>query len=242
MIVTSFLVECTSMSDEQQDLIRQQREMFSRNRPTISDREQEVLRDAHVLICGLGGLGGPVAEQLTRAGVGHLRLVDPDFFEPTNLNRQLGALHATLGRNKAEVMAERAQAINPECRVQAIAGDFRDTESLDGMDVAADCLDDGPARLELARQCAEKKIPLVHGAAQGWYGQAGVVLPGDTRYEKLYGQKQKAREPISVLAPAVFAIAAIQAALIIKLLLNRACQLEEKWLYIDLLEDDFTCL
>ncbi len=230
------------MSDEQQALVCQQKDMFSRNQPTLTDREQQILSNAHVLVCGCGGLGGSVIEQLARTGVGYLRMVDPDHFESSNLNRQLGALHATLGRNKAEVMAERVQAINPECRVQASSSDFRDTNSLDGMDVAADCLDDGPARLDLARQCAEKKIPLVHGAVQGWYGQAGVVLPGDTRYEKLYGQKPQARKPISVLAPAVFAIASIQAALVIKLLLDRACHLEEKWLHIDLLEDDFTCL
>ena len=230
------------MEDATQGEISDQEPIFSRNRPAIRKEEQEKLASSRVVVCGCGGLGGALIEQLARTGVGYLRMVDPDHFEPSNLNRQLGALHATLGRNKAEVMAERVQAFNPECRVQAIASDFRDTDCLHGMDVAADCLDNGPARLDLARQCAEKKIPLVHGAVQGWYGQAGVVLPGDTRYEKLYGQKPQARELISVLAPAVFAIAAIQAALVTKLLLDRSCQLEQKWLHIDLLEDDFTCL
>jgi len=222
--------------------IQDPEQVFGRNQPSISPAEQQRLAVAHVLICGCGGLGGPVAEQLARAGVGHLRLVDPDHFEPTNLNRQTGALRTTLGRNKAEVMAGRVQAINPDCRVQAIASDFRATDCLEGMAVAADCLDNGPARLELACRCAKTGIPLVHGAVQGWYGQTGILMPGDDRYERLYGRRARDAEPVSVLAPTVFAIAAVQAALVVKLLLGRPCRLAEQWLHIDLLADDFTCI
>jgi len=217
-------------------------EPFRRNQPTISPAEQQRLAEARVLVCGCGGLGGPVIEQLARTGVGHLRLVDPDHFEPSNLNRQTGALHSTLGTNKAQVMAEQVAAINPACQVEGIGEDFRAADCLDGMDVTADCLDNGPARLELARQCANAGIPLVHGAVQGWYGQAGILVPGDDRYERLYGRRARDAGPISVLAPTVFAIAAVQAALVVKLLLGRPCRLDTQWLHIDLLADDFTCI
>jgi len=216
--------------------------IFRRNQPAISRAEQDRLAESSVVICGCGGLGGSVIEQLARIGVGRLRMVDPDDFATSNLNRQTGALLETLAGNKATVMAGRVAAIHPACRTEPVTGDVRDTDCLRDMNVAVDCLDNGPSRLELARQCAQAGIPLVHGAVHGWYGLAGVLLPGDDRYEKIYGRQTRADGPVSVLAPAVFAIAAIQAALVIKLLLGRPCRLESQWLHIDLLEDEFTCL
>jgi len=216
-------------------------QLFARNHPALTRQEQNRLATGRVVLCGCGGLGGPVAEQLARIGVGRLRLVDPDKFELSNLNRQTGALLTTLGRNKAKILARRIREIN-HCRAEALAADFRATDCLDNMEVAVDCLDNGQARLDLARQCARAGIPLVHGAVHGWYGQAGVLLPGDDRYEKIYGRQARENSPVSVLAPAVFAIAAVQAALAVKLLLGRPCRLESQWLHIDLLEDEFTCL
>jgi molybdopterin/thiamine biosynthesis adenylyltransferase len=216
--------------------------IFRRNQPAISRTEQDCLAESSVVICGCGGLGGSVIEQLARIGVGRLRMVDPDDFATSNLNRQAGALLDTLARNKASVMAGRVAAINLACRTEPVTGDIRDTNCLRDMNVAVDCLDNSPSRLELARQCARAGLPLVHGAVHGWYGQSGVLLPGDDRYEKIYGRQAKENGHVAVLAPAVFAIAAIQAALVIKLLLGRPCRLGAHWLHIDLLEDEFTCL
>lgn len=72
------------------------------------------IRAAHVLVVGLGGVGAYAAEMLCRAGVGRMTLVDADTVQPTNMNRQLPAMHSTLGRPKAEVLAERYKDINPE--------------------------------------------------------------------------------------------------------------------------------
>ena len=77
------------------------------------------LARARVAVFGLGGVGGYAAEALARAGVGYLRLVDGDVVEPSNLNRQIVALKSTIGRPKAEVMAERVRAINPDAAVDA---------------------------------------------------------------------------------------------------------------------------
>src|SRR3712207_9048642 len=70
------------------------------------------IRAAHVLVVGLGGVGAYAAEMLCRAGVGRMTLVDADTVQPTNMNRQLPAMHSTLGRPKAEVLAERYKDIN----------------------------------------------------------------------------------------------------------------------------------
>ena len=78
------------------------------------------LRDAHVLVVGVGGVGAYAAEMLCRAGVGTLTLVDADTVQPTNINRQLPATHATLGRPKVEVLAERFHDINPDLRVNVL--------------------------------------------------------------------------------------------------------------------------
>ena len=78
------------------------------------------LRDAHVLVVGVGGVGAYAAEMLCRAGVGTLTLVDADTVQPTNINRQLPATHATLGRPKVEVLAERFRDINPDVRVNVL--------------------------------------------------------------------------------------------------------------------------
>lgn len=80
----------------------------------------ERLRRAHVLVVGLGGVGAYAAEMLCRAGVGQLTLVDADTVQPSNINRQLPALHSTLGQTKAEVLAARFRDINPDIQLKVL--------------------------------------------------------------------------------------------------------------------------
>ena len=82
-----------------------------------------LLREARVLVVGLGGVGAMAAEVLARAGVGSMTIADGDRVQPTNLNRQLVALHSTLGHSKAEEMAKRLLDINPELKVRVV-GEF----------------------------------------------------------------------------------------------------------------------
>ena len=78
------------------------------------------LRDAHVLVVGVGGVGAYAAEMLCRAGVGEMTLIDADTVQPTNINRQLPATHSVLGRPKVEVLAERFRDINPDIKLHAL--------------------------------------------------------------------------------------------------------------------------
>ena len=78
------------------------------------------LRDAHVLVVGVGGVGAYAAEMLCRAGVGEMTIIDADTVNITNINRQLPATHATLGRPKVEVLAERFRDINPDVKLHAL--------------------------------------------------------------------------------------------------------------------------
>ena len=86
---------------------------FIRTRLLVGDKPLERLRNARVAVFGVGGVGSYAVEALARSGVGTLHLYDDDTVSESNLNRQLAALHSTLGQRKAEVMAQRVKDINP---------------------------------------------------------------------------------------------------------------------------------
>ena len=90
---------------------------FARTELMLGAAAMERLSQCRVAVYGIGGVGGYVVEALARSGVGALDLVDNDTVSVTNINRQIFALHSTLGRAKVEVAAERVRDINPECRV-----------------------------------------------------------------------------------------------------------------------------
>jgi len=213
-------------------------EYFSRNQGALTPEQQQTLQQRRAMVIGCGGLGGYVIEQLVRIGVGCLDVFDPDSFAPSNCNRQLNALDATMGRNKAEVAASRAGAIHPFCTVIPHALDFRDAPAgvLQRANVVVDCLDNAQARHDLAALCTAGHKPLVHGAVSGWYGQVGVQLPGNDLIARLYSDRMTEQpvQPPSVLSFVVAAIASLQAAEAVKLLLNLPSPLHNNWMHLDL--------
>ena len=163
---------------------------FSRNRPTISAVDQERLAAARVLVVGCGGLGGYAMEFCVRLGIGHVRVIDPDVFAESNLNRQVLCTRETLGRAKVECARERALAINPDVDVEPVVGYFTPENAaglLAGCDAAVDALDNPVSRVQLEAACAEAGVPLVHGAVRGRFVQTATVLPGEGTLAKLYG-------------------------------------------------------
>ena len=96
------------------------KEWQQRTELLLGKDKTERLRRAHVLVVGLGGVGAYAAEMLCRAGVGQLTLVDADTVQPSNINRQLPALHSTLGQTKAEVLAVRFRDINPDIQLKVL--------------------------------------------------------------------------------------------------------------------------
>ena len=90
--------------------------LYQRTARIIGEEGVRALKDATVAVFGTGGVGSYACEALARAGVGHLIFIDKDVVDETNMNRQLVADLTTLGRNKAEVMAERARRVNPSCK------------------------------------------------------------------------------------------------------------------------------
>lgn len=137
----------------------------------VGDAAMERLSRARVLVVGLGGVGSWAAEALARSGVGELVLVDFDLICVTNLNRQLHALADTVGRPKAEVMAERLRAINPAARVRAEPRFFDGRSSgelLAGKpDFVIDAIDSVGAKCELLARCRTAAIPAVSSTGSG---------------------------------------------------------------------------
>lgn len=132
-------------------------EQMSRTARLIGEEAVDRLQASRVLIFGVGGVGSFAAEAIARAGVGEITLVDGDTVVLSNLNRQLAALHSTLGRGKAEVMAERIRDINPACRVTALQV-FYGAENPEAFDFSAydyvvDAIDSVSSKLLIAEKC-----------------------------------------------------------------------------------------
>ena len=127
-------------------------------------------------------------EQMARAGVGHMTGIDPDVFEPSNLNRQILSEVDALGKAKVERAHQRIQQIHPE--TQFLGLKHRHAEVADEVwteaDLVFDCLDNIPDRLSLAETCSHADCTLIHGAIAGWVGQVAVVSPGSDLLTRLY--------------------------------------------------------
>lgn len=184
------------------------------------------IRRKRVAVIGCGGLGGYLCHALARFGVGHLTVIDGDAFSVGNLNRQLFAAEDTLGQPKVEVCRRELARVNSEVEVtahHAMLDAANAGRLLEGALVVADCLDNPRSRLVAARVCAERGVPLVHGAIGGFFGQVAVIQPGDKLLENLYPDPE-ARGLEQTLGNPVFtvqAVAAMQCAETLKLLAGR---------------------
>ena len=138
-------------------------ERYSRTLKLIGEEGLSRLKNSSVLIVGVGGVGSFAAEAIARAGVGNITVMDGDTVQPSNLNRQLIALTSTLGRNKAEVMAERINDINPETSVTALARFYKEDDELDltAFDWIIDAIDSVDAKTALIKTAIEKDVNIV---------------------------------------------------------------------------------
>lgn len=138
----------------------------------LGEEKTARLAAARVLVVGLGGVGGYAAEMLVRSGVGHLTLIDADEVQPSNINRQLCALHSTVGRSKAEVLAERFRDINPdvELDVRPVYLEAGAAEALleeKAYDFVVDAIDTIAPKCTLIEACLRRRIPVVCSMGAG---------------------------------------------------------------------------
>lgn len=143
-----------------------------RTKLLLGDERASRLSNAHVLVVGLGGVGGYCAEMLARSGVGRLTIVDADIVQPSNINRQLVALHSTIGRPKVSVLAERLRDINPEIELEILEAFLKDDNMVELLDrhkydFVVDAIDSLSPKVYLIALTLEHGYPIVSSMGAG---------------------------------------------------------------------------
>lgn len=146
-------------------------EELSRTEMLLGKEAVDSLKDKRVIVFGVGGVGGYVCEALARTGVGHIDLVDNDTVSLSNINRQIIALHSTIGKSKVEVMKERIFDINPQIVVEArnifftpeTSGEFDFSQ----YDYVVDAIDTVSGKIELVMLCNQAGIPIISSMGAG---------------------------------------------------------------------------
>ncbi len=147
-------------------------EWLERTSLLLGDEKLKKLQNANVLVVGLGGVGAYAAEMIARSGVGRMTIADADTVSPTNINRQLIALHSTIGKEKSELMADRLRDINPEIELTVVNRFIKDDETdalldNDKFDYVVDAIDTLSPKLALIKGCLDRNIPLVSSMGAG---------------------------------------------------------------------------
>ena len=144
--------------------------MFSSFVLLVGEDNIQKLNQAHVIVFGVGGVGGYVIEALVRSGIGHITIVDNDVISLSNLNRQIIATQETIGQKKVDVMKKRILSIHPECDVTTLdmfyLPETADQIDLSQYDYVVDAIDTITSKIELAVRC-DQKIPLISSMGTG---------------------------------------------------------------------------
>ena len=187
-----------------------------RTRLLLGEEKSERLRRAHVLVVGVGGVGAYAAEMLCRAGVGRLTLVDADTVQPTNINRQLPALHSTLGQPKVEVLAARFRDINPEVELTVLP-DFLKDENIPQLldaaryDFVVDAIDTLAPKCHLIAEALRRRIKIVSSMGAGAKSDITQIRFADIRDTYHCGLSKAVRKRLQKMGirhklPVVFSI------------------------------------
>jgi molybdopterin/thiamine biosynthesis adenylyltransferase len=195
--------------------------------PELGEAGQLRLGRSLAVVVGCGGLGGPAALFLAAAGVGRIRLADPDRVELDNLHRQVAFRSADIGRPKAEVLAEELRRLNPLVSAESVVAEVGDgsvDRILDRADLVLECSDDLATKFLVNELCVRQGTALVVGGAIGFSGQLVVVAPGAACYHCLFpgppAQAAATCREAGVIGPLVGVVGALQALEGMKLVLG----------------------
>ena len=194
--------------------------------PEVGEEGQARLSAARALVVGAGGLGSSLLPLLAGAGVGHLRVVDPDRVEEHNLHRQVLYRMSDIGRPKAEVAAEALAALNPDCRVEAAVARLDPVTAPDlisGVDLVVDAADSFAVTYALSDLCRAAAKPMISASVQGRSGYVGGFCGGAPSYRAVFPDLPPQMATCSgagVMGPAVATIGALQAQMVLSVLLG----------------------
>ncbi|MFC2070393.1 ThiF family adenylyltransferase [Chloroflexota bacterium] len=209
----------------------------------FGEEGQEKLKNAKVVVAGVGGLGSPSSIYLAAAGVGTIRIIDRDKVELSNLNRQILHWDRDIGRNKVDSAIEKLTQLNKEIKIEAIEETIDEKnvfELVDGFDVIIDAMDNLETRYLLNRAAIKNQVPFIHGAVYGLEGRVMTIIPGETACLRcIYrGLVPKEKFPVVGVTPAV--IGCIQATEAIKYIVGIGKLLTDRLLVYDGLNMKFT--
>jgi adenylyltransferase/sulfurtransferase len=214
----------------------------------MGEAGQKKLLDSHVTLCGCGALGTVLANSLVRAGVGHVRIVDRDFIEPSNLQRQVLFDEQDIAQNlpKAEAAARKLGVINSSVHVEPVVADIDRTNILDlcrDADLILDGTDNFEIRYLINDVAVKLDKPWVYGGSIGSHGQTMTIIPGDTPCLRCVFEAAPAPgeagtcETAGVLSPTVSIIASYQAVEALKILSGHREQINRELIYVDIWEN-----
>jgi len=216
--------------------------------PGIGEDGQRRLLESHVTLCGCGALGTVLANALVRAGVGHLRLIDRDFIETNNLQRQVLFDEHDVAENlpKAEAAARKLGAINSSVFVEPVVTDIDRTnilELVNDADLILDGTDNFEIRYLINDAAVKLSKPWIYGGCIGSHGQTMTIVPGETPCLRCVFEAAPAPgeagtcETAGVLSPIVNIVASYQAAEALKILTGRRDHINRELIYLDVWEN-----
>jgi adenylyltransferase/sulfurtransferase len=210
-----------------QELIRYSRQLLL---PDIDEQAQLRLKNARVLIVGLGGLGSPAAFYLAASGVGNLVLMDDDKVELSNLQRQILYKVNHLGQAKSDAARKTLQALNNQITLTSICQKLDESNAhklIENCDLVLDCSDNFNTRYTVNKLAKQYGVPLISGAAMGWQGQLCIIDNRNTHapcYECLFPRNNVSSlqncDTLGVISPLLGVIGSQQALAALNLLLN----------------------
>jgi molybdopterin/thiamine biosynthesis adenylyltransferase len=206
--------------------------------PDFDERGQKKLKNSHVLIAGVGGLGSLSSTYLTRAGIGHITIVDNDHVELSDLNRQILYQDENIGERKVDSAHKRLLGMNPHVEITPIFEKIQKENVLGivkGAQVVVDGSDNFETRFLLNSVCVKEHIPFVYGGIDGFNGAITTIIPGKTPclacIFKRTPKEEKDFLPVFGFVPGL--IASLQSMETIKLLANIGIPLAGKLLLFD---------
>ena len=206
----------------------EERKRYARQMLMIGEDGQERLKAASVLVAGAGGLGTVISLYLAAAGVGHLRIIDNDVVDTSNLNRQILHWSKDIGRLKTASVKEKLVALNPLIRIEADPGRITEESVGDlaqGCNLIVDAMDNMPTRYLLNRAAVDQNVPFIHGAVRGFFGQTTTVIPGKGPCLRCFCPVSPPHEVFPIIGATCGVIGSIEVAEAIKLLTGQGVPL-----------------
>ena len=205
--------------------------------PGFGEIGQGKLKDAHVLVVGVGGLGCAASMYLAYAGIGHITIVDDDSVELSNLNRQMLHWERDIGKKKPISAANKLRKINSGVRITSLCKKVTEDNAdqiIDGVDVVIDGLDNFQTRFVLNAACIRQGVPFIHAGVNGLLGQITSIVPGKTPcLACIYSTPPVSEETIPVFGVTPTLMASLQVMEAIKLIAGFGETLQGRMLYFN---------